>query len=75
MTPSVDTEQRASAGDWIEVNGLPGWSPRRGQILEVLGHGSHEHYHVRWDEQHESIFFPTEGTAVIRHPRDRRSAP
>jgi len=66
------TEDRSRAGDFIEVNGLPGRAPRRGQILEVLGRGGHEHYDVRWDERHTSIFFPTEGTTVIRHPRSRR---
>jgi len=66
------TEEPARAGDSIEVNGLPGRAPRRGQILEVLGRSGHEHYDVRWDEQHTSIFFPTEGTTVIRHPRSRR---
>lgn len=74
MTASVHTKDRPRAGDWIEVSGLPGRSPRCGQILDVLGRGRHEHYHVRWDEQHDSIFFPTEGTVVVRGPRDRRSA-
>jgi len=63
------TEDRARAGDSIEVKGLPGRTPRRGQILEVLGRSGHEHYDVRWDEQHTSIFFPTEGMTVIRHHR------
>jgi len=66
------TEDPARAGDFIEVNGLPGRASRRGQILEVLGGSGHEHYDVRWDEQHTSIFFPTEGTTVIRHPRSKR---
>ena len=47
-------------GDSIEVAGLPGNAPRRGQILEVLGEGEHVRYRVRWDERHESVFFPTE---------------
>lgn len=68
----TETKAKAQAGDWIEVDGLPGCAPRRGQILEVLGASGHEHYRVRWDEQHESIFFPTEGTAVIGHPRRPR---
>lgn len=74
MTTATDTDTPAQAGDWIEVNGLPGRGPRSGQILEVLGHDSHEHYRVLWDEQHESIFFPTEGAVVIRHPRTRSAA-
>jgi hypothetical protein len=68
-TTAANTAQSAGTGDWIEVHGLPGLPPRRGQILHVLGEGRHVHYRVRWDEQHESIFFPTDGTAVIAHPR------
>lgn len=71
-TTQGTTDDRARAGDSIEVNGLPGRGSRRGQILEVLGGSGHEHYDVRWDEQHKSIFFPTEGTTIIRHPRSRR---
>jgi uncharacterized protein DUF1918 len=50
----------AVAGDWIEVDGTRGASPRRGVILEVLGSGPHERFRVRWDEQHESLFYPAE---------------
>jgi hypothetical protein len=58
--------ERARAGDWLEVAGLPGYSPRRGQVIEVLGRRGHEHYRIRWDEEHESLFFPTEGVHVVR---------
>lgn len=71
MTTTTHAKDDARPGDWIEVDGLPGRGPRGGQILEVLGRSGHEHYHVRWDEQHDSVFFPTEGTSVIRHPRPR----
>jgi len=66
---TVDEHVRgpARAGDWLEVHGRPGMPPRRGQVLEVLGQTGHEHYRVRWDEQHESVFFPTEGVRIIRH--------
>lgn len=50
----------AVAGDWIEVDGTGGASPRRGVILDVLGSGPHERFRVRWDEQHESLFYPAE---------------
>ncbi|MGZ4271744.1 MAG: DUF1918 domain-containing protein [Solirubrobacteraceae bacterium] len=58
---------RARLGDWIEVSGLPGRPARRGEVTEVLGEPGHEHYRVRWDEHHESLFFPTEGVHVV-HP-------
>ena len=61
-------------GDWLEVNGIPGYPPRRGEILEVLGRPGHEHYRVCWDEEHESLHFPAQGTTVIhrRSPRARQ---
>lgn len=71
---TTDAGHRARPDDWIEVDGLPGWAPRRGQILEVLGRPGHEHYRVRWDEEHESIFFPTEGTAIVHHRGSPSSA-
>jgi hypothetical protein len=68
---------RAQVGDWLEVNGLPGWPPRRGEIVEVLGPPGHVHFRVRWDEKHESLFYPSSGAAIV-HPavhggRDGRS--
>lgn len=59
----------AQPGDWLEVAGLPGKPPRGGQVVEVLGAPGHVHYRVRWDERHESLFFPTEGVHVV-HPAD-----
>lgn len=55
-------------GDWIEARGLPGRSARRGQIVEVLGHGRREHYRVRWDERRESIVYPADGVIVVGRP-------
>jgi hypothetical protein len=62
----------ASPGDWLEVAGLPGRPPRRGQVVEVLGRRGHEHFRVRWDEAHESVFFPTEATRIVKHGRPAR---
>ena len=53
-------------GDWIEVNAIGGGPNRRGQILEVVGAPGHERYRVRWDEQHESLHFPSQGTRFLR---------
>ena len=66
----VNPRSGARAGDWIQVHMIGGGAARRGQIVEVLGSPGHEHYRVRWDEGHESIHFPTEGTS-IEPPRDR----
>ena len=71
MTDKPRTADREPApGDWLEVRGLPGYPTRRGEILEVLGTPGHEHYRVRWDEQHVSIFFPR-ADGVHVHPAQR----
>lgn len=57
----------ARVGDWLEARGIHGEPARRGKIVEVLGQPGHEHYRVRWDEQHESIVFPADGVSVVRH--------
>jgi hypothetical protein len=57
----------ARAGDSVEVNGLPGRPAKKGQIVEVLGAGEHVHFRVRWDDQHESLLYPTEGATIV-HP-------
>ena len=64
--------ETARNGDWIEVNAIGGGPNRRGQIVEVLGSSGHEHYRVRWDEQHESLHFPAEGTRVLRETPEGR---
>jgi len=63
---------RAKPGDAVVIAGhAVGETPRLGEIVEVLGGAEHEHYRVRWEDEHESIFYP--GTdAVIRH---RKRAP
>jgi hypothetical protein len=60
-----NNKSSAAAGDWVEAQGVPGQSTRRGQIVEVLGAGDHEHYRVRWDERHESILYPSDGVIVF----------
>jgi hypothetical protein len=67
-----DPVRDAAPGDWLEVAGLPGRPPRRGQVVEVLGRPGHEHFRVRWDEAHESVFFPTEATRIVKHGRPAR---
>ena len=68
MIAMVNTAIKAHVGDWIETRGLHGQSSRRGQIVELLGKAGHEHYRVRWDEQHESILYPADGVVVF--PKD-----
>ena len=58
----------AMPGDWIEVDATHEGTPRRGIILETLGTGKHTHFRVRWEEQHESLFYPAERGYIV-HPR------
>ncbi|HXY80495.1 MAG TPA: YbaK/EbsC family protein [Gaiellaceae bacterium] len=54
-------------GDVIEVTGRRvGDTARAGEILEVLGSAARPYYRVRWDDGHETVFFPGSGT-VVRH--------
>ena len=58
----------AKVGDELEARAIHGGQARRGEVLEVLGAAGHEHYRVRWDEQHESIVYPDDGISVVpRH--------
>ncbi|HTQ69108.1 MAG TPA: DUF1918 domain-containing protein [Solirubrobacteraceae bacterium] len=60
----------ARVGDWVEARGIHGEPARRGRIDEILGAPGHEHYKVRWDEQHESIVYPADGVLII-HKKHR----
>ena len=61
------TQQKAGArpGDVVEVKVRHvGDAPRTGEIVEVLGDPSHPHFQVRWDDGHESIFYPSSDSFV-----------
>ena len=67
----VEQDSRARAGDWIVVHPHTlGEHERTGLILEVLGEPGDERYRVRWDEEHESIFYPG-SDATIRSDTSR----
>lgn len=65
---------RAHVGDEVVVDSSEiGHPPRKGEVLEVLGSGDAEHYRVRWDDGHESVFFPGSNAHTV-HPGGRRIA-
>ena len=64
MMATAKTTSSGHVGDWIEAHGVHGEPARRGQIVELLGREGHEHYRVRWDEQHESILYPADGVII-----------
>ncbi len=53
-------------GDVVETHSRSGQPARRGRIVEILGEGEHERYRVGWDEQHESILYPSDGVTITR---------
>ena len=56
------------AGDLIVIDGNRIGDPRRtGQILEVIGEPRHEHYLVRSEDGHESLFYPSGHASVVHH--------
>jgi hypothetical protein len=61
-------ELDAAAGDVIVIEGHHvGDSRRTGEILEVLGEPGHEHYRVRWDDDRETVFYPSSDATIRRH--------
>ncbi len=64
----IKLERPPQVGDVIEITGhAVGDAPRTGEIIELLGGDEHRHYRVRWEDGHESIYFPGDD-AVIREP-------
>ena len=41
---------------------------RTGLILEVIGSPGHERYRVRWDEEHETIYYPGSDATIEKQP-------
>lgn len=70
------TDIQAEPGDLVVVHGHTTGDPgRTGVILEVLGTDSgHEHYRVRWDEEHESVYWPGSDASLRRGSRSARRA-
>jgi len=57
----------AEAGDLIVVSGHHVGEPEQlGEIVEVLGTPGHRHFSVRWDDGHESVFYPGSDATVRR---------
>lgn len=65
MAATTKKAPRTRAGAVIEVHEHRlGEKPRTGEIVEVLGEPAHEHYRVRWEDGHESIFYPSSDTTI-----------
>lgn len=78
MSEMGHTAARTEIGDVLVIAGhRVGERERTGEILEVLGEEGHEHYRVRWEDGHESVFYPS-SDAIVRHaarrPKSRKEA-
>ncbi len=63
----------ATIGDVIEVDTLhTGDVPRKGEIVEVLDESGAVHYRVRWEDGHESLFFPGSDAHIVHAPGSLR---
>jgi hypothetical protein len=58
--------EQGKVGDRVNMESEgAGQSAREGVILEVLGAGEGVHYLVRWDNGHETTFYPSAGSIRI----------
>ena len=66
-------EHAAEVRDLIVISGhRVGESERVAEILEVVGEPPNERYRVRWDDGHESVYYPG-SDATIKHATHRRA--
>ena len=66
----------AQKGDRISVeSNKVGGASRAGEVVEVVvGAGGTAHYRVRWDDGHETTFFPSSDAHVSSKQRPARRA-
>jgi Domain of unknown function (DUF1918) len=73
MTTKLNEDARV--GDLVEIRGLHGQPARCGEIVELLGGAGHARYRVRWDAEHESIVYPSDGVSVVHGKKSDGSSP
>lgn len=57
----------AAPGDVVVIHGHHvGEHEQLGEILEMLGEAEHVHYRVRWEDGHESLFYPGSDATIRR---------
>jgi len=57
----------AQIGDRIIIRSKHvGVGERSGEIVEILNDPAGKHYRVRWDDGHETTFFPSSDATVQR---------
>ena len=59
---------QAQVGDELTVKGRQqGDEERHGEIVQVDGQDGTPPYLVRWEDGHDSLFFPSSDAEVIHH--------
>jgi hypothetical protein len=57
---------QAATGDKIVIETQTLDTPKRqGEVVEVIGEGDNKHYRVRWQDGHESIYYPGPNAHVV----------
>jgi uncharacterized protein DUF1918 len=60
---------RADVGDELVVRGRHvGDEDRKGVIVEIHGDQGGPPYLIRWEDGHQSVFFPSSDTLAEHHP-------
>ncbi len=73
---AMEQTHRPQPGDVIAIHGhRVGEAERTGEVLEVLGESGHEHFRVRWEDGHESVFYPSSDAIVRPHSKPRKTKP
>jgi Domain of unknown function (DUF1918) len=73
MTKTEQTEE-PQPGDLVVVHGHRLGEPSRtGEILEVLGEPGHQHFNVRWEDEHVSVFYPSNDAIVQPRRKGNKS--
>jgi Domain of unknown function (DUF1918) len=73
MASRMIAKGQVRAGDVVVIAGhRVGEVERTGEILEVLGSADRQHFLVRWDDGHESVYYPG-NDATVRGARSRAS--
>ena len=64
----------AQVGDRITIeNNRVGGGTRAGTIAEVISQGGVSHYRIRWDDGHETVFFPS-SDATVEHATSKSAS-
>ena len=70
MTSQTIGKAEVRPGDVLAITGhRVGEVERAGEILEVLGTSERRHFLVRWDDGHESIYYPGNDASIHRSGR------